>query len=173
MTDRELDALVATKVMGWERRGDDDWCKPLHKPDGDDDGGEKGPHPRLVPPGKTFEERRERTVFLCRCGPDIEFCDRLPFFSTDVAAAWAVVQRMHWLGYDVCVEAMACSEDWKATIGDAVEVDEIAPPAICLAALRALRVEGVLPTPTPQDAPNYRVGEVSVPVNRAAKKKGV
>ena len=81
------------------------------------------------------------------CGYDAFYPD-LPRYSTDIAAAWEVVEKMadtpgpngdHWgfmLDYNGvdCVAAFGHWEDWEAK-GAA----DTAPHAICLAALAALK----------------------------------
>jgi hypothetical protein len=65
---RELDALVAEKVMGWSRKtGVDGW----------DD---------MWPPGENGNIERRVTA------PGF---GGLPHYSTDVAAAWKVVEKLH------------------------------------------------------------------------------
>lgn len=110
---RELDALVAEKVMGW-RVGpiDDDYLAS----DGTPTGWTKG---------------------TC-------YSQRPPFRpSTDIAAAWEVVQQFD------SVKVLKAGASWDCGIsvkrGDWFEVElasaPTAPLAICLAALRAVGVE--------------------------------
>lgn len=126
---RELDALVAEKVMGYEVFRSDhaeyvqgrDWAdpgEPLYYPDG--------------------IERQAATV---------------PEYSTDIAAAWPIAQKLglalvpqsdgdgfRWLATDV--HAVNYSNVITVEPKDGTEYSaDTAPHAICLAALRAVGVE--------------------------------
>lgn len=89
---RELDALVAEKVMGVET------MQKLY--------------PSMMAKGGAW----------------------LPHFSTDIAAAWEVVEKMRREGYIFDIEIR------KDYVGVNCEHCESAPLAICLAALRAVGV---------------------------------
>lgn len=78
MSDRELDLLVAEHVRGWVRRGDDDWCYPLHRALWND-WENRGTHPRLEGP---LGER----YYLCSC--QVTKGSRLPEPSGDLEEAW-------------------------------------------------------------------------------------
>lgn len=123
---RELDALVAEKVMG---------CKPAIK---DDDYvcTCKGPNPGysfdILPHGST------RMVVGEEYPPDIRD------YSTDITAAWEVVEHINLLkgaelskydNGDWCVGCTAPGEGYTIASG------ETAPHVICLAALKACRVD--------------------------------
>lgn len=113
MTERDRDALVAEKVMGWTRHypsiaweGCDHWW---------------------VRPGETDPHRG---------------IGKLPDYTTDIAAAWRVMERMRGLGFYVILEGDPSDGRWTCTMGrnedpiDTTEVDmDTAPEAICLAAL--------------------------------------
>lgn len=118
MTDRELDALVAEKVMGWKIEG-----RPI----------------RLS--GGHFDDVRipaDGTVKM------------LPSYSTDIAAAWQVVEKVRELnGWPFILESHgdpgAPGRWWayfQKTIGDRSVNGHghEAPRAICLAALKAVGV---------------------------------
>lgn len=72
----------------------------------------------------------------------------LPMFSTHIAAAWLVVEKMREMGYSVCVESwihggwaaeIIPNEEQFAVHGMGVHsVDDTAPLTICRAALAAL-----------------------------------
>lgn len=101
---RELDALVAEKVMGWksvEHRFED----PFHRWDGI--APEHGSHRFTVPD-----------------------------FSTDIAAAWEVVEKLN----DLILERDVTAEGTRYNVViDGIETwAETAPHAICLAALKAV-----------------------------------
>jgi len=70
-----------------------------------------------------------------------------PHYSTDIAAAWTVVERVIALGYhfatDYDAELSKHDYEWTATVGNykgvhAHEYGDTAPEAICRAALKAL-----------------------------------
>ena len=78
----------------------------------------------------------------------------LPHYSTDIAAAWQVVEKMETEGWDVVVyhggEGSTCDMSERSDdddLGGYVYTQEVgdcgisAPHAICLAALRAKGVE--------------------------------
>ena len=116
---RELDALVAEKVMGWER------IVMKDKP-----GAVSWPHPP-----KGFDVNHNRWSII-------------PHYSTDIAAAWEVVEKLapefEWI-----LENDVKDGGWSAIIykweGTSVVSSPIgrsdadtAPHAICLAALAAV-----------------------------------
>lgn len=93
---RELDVLIAEKVMGWKRVGEGWHTKPHHKPSKDYPGtilnnwDSKGEHDFLAPPWSTGNYASERIAF-CGCDGDVE----LPSYSTDIKAAWEVVEKLN------------------------------------------------------------------------------
>jgi hypothetical protein len=119
MTDRELDALVAEKVMGWIIG------YPLaDAPD--------GMPPR--PPGDTRSH--------------YDYPVLVPAYSTDITAAWQVVEKMEDLGYHWRFANVIPSSDpivytmkFMRMDTDAKETEFTAPLAICRAALKAVEVE--------------------------------
>jgi hypothetical protein len=131
---RDLDALVAERVFG---------CKV------------KWP-PSIQEPGisQTEYERRRNLAQEpeCGCSPlnadhetlDDEYQSSTPHYSTDIAAAWQIVEKLRERGHSVSVFSGATGgghyvelhgvAGWHGPIkGDS------APHAICLAALAALR----------------------------------
>jgi hypothetical protein len=105
---RELDALIAERVMGWRQTLFSNFPDQLEPPD---------------EPGKA------RSV---------------PHYSTDIAAAWLVVEKMrltHWVEVLVYPELVFVR---AGRLGDTHKVKVIrneaatSPLAICLAALKAL-----------------------------------
>jgi hypothetical protein len=162
---RELDALVAEKVMGWR------WFRFLNKC-------------YLIPPRNTETGFDPASVLSHWDGegkqgtPDLEWTTltsypnfRLRHYSTDIAAAWEVVEKMRADNYTVEVYspgALINDEHGVHSIGWGVEfstwgkpsrpsgrvgrtidlfneesereVIDTAPHAICLAALKAVEV---------------------------------
>jgi len=103
---RELDALVAEKVMGWKKvkwLGDYDWR--------DKDG--------------------EQPYTVRAWNP-----------STDIVAAWQVVEKMEEIGYSILAHNVIPNSDavvWRVKFSQSETITEFtAPLAICLAALRAV-----------------------------------
>lgn len=104
---RELDALVAEKVMGWR------WFTD-----------EFNPRPVLVPPGMPRQSA-------------------LPSFSTDIAAAWEVVERLRGMEPELSWNDEArcwIVGFWKGPSAPSTihGSSDSAPNAICLAALKAV-----------------------------------
>lgn len=116
---RELDALIAEKVMGWSYKpyynGGGEWVKDGRKVAfGGFDGGS------------------------------------LPRYSTDIAAAWLVVEKMgNWHGFDFLVqmlqprgsntyEAGWYEQDYDGFQPRATGDADTVPLAICLAALKTI-----------------------------------
>ena len=136
MTDRELDALVAEKVMRWIRdplQPDSHWLDPICQ---------------ALP-----LEQRPTTKYIFRVG----VMDR---FSTDISAAWQVMEKLkdrvgdkerellevNWLpAKNKWVAGIWCYEQ-KMLGGSVARASFVAsadsaPRAICLAALKAFGVE--------------------------------
>lgn len=120
---RELDAVVAEKVMGWKR---------VVVPK-DYDGLNAGV--TLLSPTATAIEWAPKGAYQLW-----HFC---PLYSTDIAAAWRVVEKLieptierHGSRWSVtCLREAPQDTRW-------IEVDaDTAPLAICLAALKAVDVE--------------------------------
>lgn len=148
MTDDALDLLVALNVAGWRRIGLDDWCRPLHAPSKDFPGkilnlDGKGPHERLIPPDCEFDEQDDKCVWLCGCDKGAE---RVPYYSTDIAAAFEVVEEMRKRGQFLALDispsvAYAYFSDGMARRVRGPDTnDRSTARAICLAALAALKV---------------------------------
>jgi hypothetical protein len=85
----EMDALVAERVMGWERGGADDHTRPAHRESKDfpgtilNDFDSKGPHDYLTSPGPGGR------VYFCGCPSSAD----LPSYTTSIADAWEVVEK--------------------------------------------------------------------------------
>lgn len=127
---RELDSLVAEKVMGWKpgtsvgADGDGYWDAGFYKPNG-------------------------------------TFTTHIPPYSTDIAAAWEVVEKLTNIRPDSgfnpefelkCEEGHVDAMIWHASLEDrytttdwpdrfTIAFADTAPHAICLAALRAVGVK--------------------------------
>lgn len=113
---RELDALIAEKVMDWTWR-------------------------------TYWRPEEARALFPPPCEGSYAMGDAYPEYSTDIAAAWLVVEKLESGGYCVHVENFPPSTPaayrWRAHVetaelsigyGDA----DSAPLAICRAALAAM-----------------------------------
>lgn len=115
---RAIDAAVAAKVMGWKF--------PVSADRG---------HPHGVQ--DHWKDCENNTIYLP---------DQLPYFSTDIAAAWQVVEKMKSFGWRVAIED--CVNRYRVNYSRGVtwewrnNIEHVSVPlAICLAALRALNVE--------------------------------
>jgi hypothetical protein len=112
---RELDAVIAEKVMGWTRLS----------------------HPYGEQTHKTLDGRTILADFLS--APDGM---KLPHYSTDISAAWEVVEKLRELGWYLAIHSDP-KRGYFATIprADGIQIEsETAPHAICLAALKAKEV---------------------------------
>ena len=114
---RELDALIAERVMGWEL----------------DD----------LPEGVVWEGNSET-------GGGVTARTAVPRYSTDIAAAWEVVEKIRGAGFTFSLwdnaNQYAAPWDCRFTHRDdvgqkGIAIEGTAPHAICLAALRAKGVE--------------------------------
>jgi len=120
---RELDALVAEKVMGWTSLGGR-WT------DANRSGYEWRFAPLDAPPNSV-------------CSLDRTRCTS-PAFSTEIEAAWCVVQRLVSLNYVVEINVgqefgtavVLAPEDWNHPLMS--ERADTTPLAICRAALAAM-----------------------------------
>ena len=131
---KDLNALVAEHVMGWKRGGQGDHTRPLHRPNLDCPGmvihdyDGKGLHDCLVHPGRG----RFKAVYFCGCENTAE----LPCYSSDIEAAWTVVQALAQKGSDVHIRA---TQEHVQVICDCRVVQApTLPEAICRAALQAV-----------------------------------
>lgn len=124
---RELDALIAEKVMGWEAVNDE---LEIAKREG---------NPDLV---DSQRWHRRKVWFKGNEKMACEECGTLPAYSTDIAAAWEVVEKADlWSLYgsigDGPYRACIQFEDREGLM-----TADTAPLAICLAALKAVSQEG-------------------------------
>lgn len=130
---RELDAEVAEKVMGWKLVTA--YCRPKFKPSLDRPGtlladyDDKGEHRQLVGPnGEVYWLDAEEMNRI-----------ELPVYSTDIAAAWMVVERMKELGYPF--ELGDSEEGYYATYWNETSAPVYGssmPECICKAAIEAM-----------------------------------
>lgn len=128
----ELDLLIAEKVMGWT------WVT--------EDAEEPQYLPWLISP-------KVGTAFRGVWYPKTGVASGLPAYSTEISAAWQVVEKLDALGFYVTVDRLghdprfwrAETHTWDADeggrVGDNWHDAETAPHAICLAALAAVGVE--------------------------------
>lgn len=132
---RELDALIAEKVMGWEVLTDE---LEIAKREGT---------PDLVDPQRWH---RRKVWFKGNEKMACEECGTLPAYSTNITDAWEVVERLvstpgpngdhHSVQVDYSGDAVVVideNEDWQVSA-----IADTAPLAICLAALKAVSQEG-------------------------------
>lgn len=140
---RELDALVAEKVFGQPRE-----CRLIGVGTADDP-------TRLEPINGVWRCRTENEDYWERWSPD--GADRVvndlgvAAYSTDIAAAWEVVEKLKADGWDIHIDSIGFNNDiegeWRTFFsldnkgGDQVawvfEDGDTAPHAIALAALKA------------------------------------
>lgn len=129
---RELDALIAERVMGWE------WWH-------------KGNYSQLIKGGETWPENPYFSLSKGKAQSGSADDSGMPHYSTDIAAAWLIVEHMRAnvpscralrmesvpLGY---MAAFYSRTNRLDRIGAFVGA-ETAPLTICLAALKALNIE--------------------------------
>ena len=163
---RELDALVAEKVMGLKVGG---FCPASCYPTGDDPraeglgtiGNMNGLHPFSVPDDCDcdnldvvdleqwdYNEGRHPWADTARPFGHSTLCLQwVPAYSIDIAAAWDVAEKVPYALCLMRVDGKWRAQFWelrKYTSRPQGEADApTAPRAICVAALRAMGVEGV------------------------------
>lgn len=120
---RDLDAIIAEGIMGWTD------CDPAKRVE-ELETGELVGIGEGTAPGKWFPKFKARQL--------------IPAYSTDIAAAWTVVEYWKAKHHEVCLEHEGCpTELWDFTIykggvfGPFRAAGETAPLAICRAALMA------------------------------------
>lgn len=126
---RELDALIAERVMG------------LTVITTQEETSQFDPAGRWVPGGEYYEVDVQWAMPPGQEEPDVD--DYLPGYSTRIDAAWQVVERFERLGYDVAMHTTNGGE-WVCVFRGALLADATmaptAPHAICLAALKSAGV---------------------------------
>lgn len=125
---RALDAEIAEKVMGWT-----DVSLTA---------------PRRMPNGVTW-------FVPCGYSPENRCHVELPEYSSDIAAAWEVVEHLKSRGWAIRLSNKMVDWCWWAYVYDyrsehaaaeATVQEDTAPMAICLAALKA--IDAIPPSPT-------------------------
>lgn len=130
---REMDALVAEKVMGYD--GQHQWIK---NEDGEIDifayevGSCNGPKCSICGYGYCHHCYRESPSKTCY--------DNMPY-STDIAAAWEVEEAIKEKGLEL--EAAYCVEIRLLTTNWMFDMIHATPKQRCIAALKAMGVTGV------------------------------
>lgn len=123
---RELDALVAEKVMRFDHK---------HKINGCED---------------CWYDVCEYCGLEFHCEDTSGYCEGYPHYSTDIAAAWQILARLRELGFKY-ISVVSLSNGWQCWGDKAMTLNSVppdvsvnadtAPLAICLAALKAVGVE--------------------------------
>lgn len=112
---RELDARIAERLFGWEH------------------------HVAKLPAGDLHCWRLPEVPG--QPGRVLKLLEDLPAFSTDIACAWRVVERMRELGYDFELHRhrmLSGARFSKPRLEPELRSSKTDPHAICLAALEAL-----------------------------------
>ena len=161
---RELDALVAEKVMGLQVLGlanannyDGDWIVFGDAiPEGDNNEpvflrDAEIPCQSCVSWDEWNKERPEMPEEKLANGHYSSCLEVVPFYSELIGAAWQVVEKLFADGFEVRVnlnhddyfknECIISKEYWKEEDDIVVNRVETIPLAICLAALKAVKVE--------------------------------
>ncbi len=117
---RELDALIAKKVMGLDVQRNKS-------------GSKRGGYYYSIGP-----------VHWHDFSGDMQLANPLPNYSTDIAAAWEVVEKLRASGHGIVISMGTVSslvtvqDPVGEELGQAYEEDGQMPAAICLAALKAI-----------------------------------
>lgn len=112
---RELDARVAEKVMGWTR---------------------EDAYKRYIL--RSPETDMAATVWDGSGFNDLSAISRIPHFSTEIGAAWSVVQKIAMTYGLIFHLELYQTGTWQCWLGDCRERADTAPLAICLAALKVV-----------------------------------
>lgn len=137
---RELDALIAEKVMGWRRFDmleiESDSNDPLAF-------SKTNKHVVLMPPSFNIEDAKPPTgaSLYEACSWKLPDVPIVPHYSTDIAAAWKVVDKMLNEGHDFTLDSGRNRDSGEifhsCRINDVdLTYSNTAPLAICLAALK-------------------------------------
>lgn len=135
---RKIDAMVAERVMGWSSVGIWD---SYHK-------NEAGEHVRDEPqPDSSYVGVGPNMIAEFKAGIRDATFGVIPAYSTDIAAAWEVIEKMRAKGWGYELFSMAGSTQHEATFGhpsdrtkDAAAETDSMPLSVCLAALRSVGV---------------------------------
>jgi hypothetical protein len=133
---RELDALVAERVMGMVWRHSDSPPAGFRSPRMYDT-----PWRWLIPSDNAYPRAT---------GDEKPYLENIPHYSTDIAAAFQVVEKLRADDYQVIVvcepvgekRQFSCEIARLSDRGSDVETGDTAPLAICHAALRATTPPG-------------------------------
>jgi len=123
-----LDVLIAERIMGWRRGKGGAICGAGYES------------------SSYWYDAEDRRRDPCTTDIFANMCEWSP--STDIAAAWAVVEQMQQRGYSFClydyhrVDATPRNEVWHAIFinyeGSPAACAKTTPLAICKAALKAI-----------------------------------
>ena len=132
MTDRELDALIAEKVMGlspMKGKGmDGGYWDPVKK------------RTQMIKDSPLHDARKKLGIAYDAPGDGF-----LLNYSSDIGSAWTVVEKMRDGGWNICLatvkkgSAAVITKEGRFT-GDEPYAESM-PRAICLAALKAVGVD--------------------------------
>lgn len=148
---RELDARVAVHIFGWEwmRRKSDGMCALFAPEGGDWDTSLIRPSPAWekcdgTPPTELWMRGWDRASVRAVEGRYGQV-DYLPCYSSDIGAAWEIVEEMRKRGGTLVLAEYKTGVRWEADFGITNAYEpvkaETAPLAIVLGALSALGVE--------------------------------
>lgn len=131
---RELDRLVAEKVMGWKRDSAEIRIAQSRNSMGLQESYSLGFKAVLLDPKNTM-------AFHVLDGPQpYNVADTLPPYSTDIAAAWEALAGAFAVGWAITIKRLdrpeATGDEWRVEIGDVRVISDTAPRAICLALLK-------------------------------------
>lgn len=139
---RELDALVAEKVMGWERVLDGEETARVFGQIAKVEGGVRGVALRV--PKELLDGQTNPIVWIDSRNETGTARKVLPHYSTDIAAAWLVWDRITEKDYDLALQRdWNLPREWVVTKSDSdcraiFAYGSTAPLAICRAALQAV-----------------------------------
>ncbi len=147
---RELDALVAEKRMGrcrwcWDNRSQ--WLK-VPSPEGFEGSSHQ------VGDENEIDPLTKERVWYCLKHNKLAWTWNIPGYSTDIAAAWEVVEKLREDGWSFHVDDVGFNDategQWRVMFTEATTGNkhvfadgQTAPHAICLAALEAVDGEDV------------------------------
>lgn len=133
---RALDGLVAERVMGYV------WGEPIHYRDGE-------PHAKWLMPEKTLDKGIMLRPDIQIAAPETcraaNWSYMVPPYSTDIAAAWSIVEAMTGKDWSVVIRDDFVHGGWRCAFltgpwhrDFAVAAGDTMPIAICRAALAAI-----------------------------------
>lgn len=139
--ERHFDARVAELVMGWRwaRFDYEPFCWPT-------------PHGKMLSPWRWLVPPTSTGTLSAPQGDESWYIDNVPKFSTEIAQAMAVVDRMYELGFHFTLVRENMPAPWMADFAGVAVEDQTAELAICRAALKKLGFESVV-SPLPASTP--------------------